>query len=124
MNSSFWEAGRLAGASVIWKNICDANLSQMKVCVLLFPLVTRMKSLLNLFVYMMHDVNIICSIPTSKAGVEDKLIRQYNQFGSYSFKSGYYVAKSIRELGGAGENSLISNCCDPKYFKVMYSEQN
>lgn len=39
---------------------------------------------------------------TSFIGAEDKLIWHYDQFGRYTIRNGYFVAKSIRESMNSG----------------------
>lgn len=48
-------------------------------------------------IFLSVDVEIICALPLSGMGVEDKLIWHYDQFGRYPIKSGYHVAKSMRD---------------------------
>ena len=65
-------------------------------------------------IFLLVDVEIICALPLSRMGVEDKLLWHYDQFGRYTTKSGYHVAKSMRDSissrGGTGESSGDSNC--------------
>lgn len=64
-------------------------------------------------IFLPVDVEIICALPMSRFGMEDKLIWHFNQFGRYTTKGVYHVAKSMRDLssmrGGAGESSEDSN---------------
>lgn len=52
----------------------------MKVCDLLLPFGNWNEELIK-YIFLDNDVDIICFMPTSKAGVEDKLIWNYIRFG-------------------------------------------
>lgn len=57
------------------------------------------------------DSVVICILPVSSTGVEDKLFWHYDRFGRYTTKSGYKVDSMIQEgerNGGSGTSLLGS----------------
>ena len=136
-NSSFWEARRPSGASIIWKSICDArcvlergtrwrigngqsvsvwqdrwlprpiyfkpmtpcvnfNLVNLKVSDLLLSSGSWNEQLVS-DIFLPIDAEIICNLPLSRLGGEDKWIWHFDRFGRYTTKIGYHVAKAIRD---------------------------
>lgn len=67
-------------------------------------------------------MDIICSMLSSRMGVENKLIWHYNRFRRYTTKSEYHVAKSLWDSecshGGMGESSLTSGLSDQNIWKL------
>lgn len=66
-------------------------------------------------VFLAVDVDIICSLPCSNTGVEDKLIWDYDRFGQYITGSGYHV---VGVVGRVHRLIIIGS----QYLEVKYSK--
>lgn len=60
-------------------------------------------------IFLRIDEDIICGLPNSRTGVEDKLIWHFDRAGRYTTKGEYHVAKSIRTEGVNGDDGSGSS---------------